>query len=238
MNTPVHTLPKLVLLDWDGTLVDSYRFLKAAHNHVRESFGFEPWDDRAFKDVLRLSTRDTYGRLYGEREEQATAILIRYVDANHADSLVPMDGAQELLETLHALGIPAGIVSNKRHERLAGDVAAMGWSRFVAACVGAGRAERDKPSADPILLAMSDVGYTGEPADVWYVGDTETDLQAAAAARATSVFVLHGMGDADLAERYRPSYVFENLKAFIRAIESTKIGASEEKRLARPGQGL
>ncbi len=215
--------PGLILFDWDGTIVDSYGFLKAAHNHVRERFGFLPWSDADFKTILRHSTREIYGQLYGNREDEATATLRRYVDENHRDSLHLMDGADELVTYLRENGTNTGVVSNKRHERLAADVASLGWDTVFKTVVGAGKAQRDKPAADPLSLAVEESGYEGPISRVWYVGDTITDMECAAASGVTAVFVEHGMGDFKDVSHLKPRYVFQNLTdltAFLRKYDS------------------
>src|SRR3989339_2037575 len=222
----IATLPKAVLLDWDGTLVDSYDFLKAAHNHVRGFYGYELWDDAAFKDVMRRSTREAFADLYGEKAEEIKDRLIAYVDENYVHSIVIMDGANELLEILDKANILVGIVSNKRHERLVMDIQELGWDKYLKVIVGAGEAERDKPAPDPIYLALERLNMRPDECTVWYVGDTATDLESANAAGVASVLMLHGVGGPELVEQYNVSYVFNDLKSLHNAIEG-KISAND-----------
>ena len=106
--------PQAIFFDWDGTLVDTLPWLLTAHNHVRTHLGHEPWSVEDFKKVIRYSSRELYGRLYGEREEEAHTVLRAFMDANHLENLEVLPDALPLLEYLHESGIPAGIISNKR----------------------------------------------------------------------------------------------------------------------------
>ncbi len=218
-NKKINILPHTVLLEWDGTLVDSYEFLKSAHNFVRGEYGYKLWDDMAFKEVMRKSTREAFADLYGEHAEEIREKLFAYVDDNHVHSLVIMDGAEELLKLLNKAGVKVGVVSNKRHERLAGDIIALGWQKYISAAVGAGAAERDKPAPDPILMALGQMNVNHDSQGIWFIGDTSTDLECAIAADVTSIYMLHGVGGKELAERYRPSYVFEDLKDLAIALD-------------------
>ncbi len=226
------SLPEAVLLDWDGTLVDSYDFLKSAHNYVRHKHGYEIWDDETFKQVMRRSTREAFADLYGEQAEQIKDSLITYVDENYIHSLMIMDGAEDLLKTLKNSGLRAGVVSNKRHERLENDIRHLGWDKYIDVVVGAGAARLDKPAPDPILLALEKIRIAPSLVNVWYAGDTATDMESAQAAGVTKILLLHGVGGKELAEQYCPSYVFDDLREFIKAIDGVMLLSKEQKGLA------
>lgn len=218
VDKKIDSLPNVVLLDWDGTLADSYGFLKTAHNYTRKQMGLPVWKNAEFKQIMRYSTREAFTRIYGDEAERAKDILFSYVDTHHADSMHLMDGAEELLRTMSNAGILLGIVSNKRHERLEADVKLLGWDKYISSVVGAGKAEYDKPAPDPLILALEEIGYDGEYSKVWYVGDTETDMEASKSAGTASILVLCGTGDASILQKYTPEYVFENLTDIIFAL--------------------
>jgi phosphoglycolate phosphatase len=220
INPEIDSLPALILLDWDGTLVDSYDFVKGAHNHVRQTFGKQPWNDTEFLDVIQRSTREIYGSLYGKNVEEAQKCLRAYIEENHAQSLRPMDGAEDFLALLAEKNIPAGIVSNKRHERLVPDIEALGWGKWItSSVVGAGYAAKDKPAPDPILAALAMAGYDGDLKSIWFAGDMKADLEAAQAAGVSEILMLHGTGDISLAEIHQPAFVFSDLRALTKAID-------------------
>ena len=52
--------------------------------------------------------------------------------------------------------------------------------------MGASDAKRDKPHPDPVLFALKDSGIA-PAADVWFVGDTSIDIEAANATGCTPI---------------------------------------------------
>lgn len=212
-----HLRPQTVFFDWDGTLVDTLPFLFTAHNHVRETLGYPLWSLPEFKHFTRYSSRELYGSLYGERTAEALDVLQVFYEANHLQKLGVLPDAKPLLERLQTLGIPTGIVSNKRHGFLLREIEHLGWAHLIRVSVGAGVAEKDKPAADPLLLALGQAGLAAGP-DVWYVGDSETDMLTAQAAGCTAVLVRHHHDNEHLIAAHNPPHVFadcRSLQAFI-----------------------
>ena len=50
------------------------------------------------------------------------------------------------------------------------------WARHFGRLVGAGDAARDKPALDPVALALDGSRVPPGP-DVWFVGDTDIDIE-------------------------------------------------------------
>jgi len=203
-------LPKAIFFDWDGTIADTIPFLKEAHSHVRVQMGMKPWSEEEFWELVGHSTREGYHLIYGEDTHKAREILIEYVRANHLKDLKPMAGAKELLETVRKLKIPMAVVSNKMSRSLQEQVKHLGWEGYFISVVGAGDADKDKPSPDPLYLAIKQGGIELDTTDIWYVGDTETDLKLSKNTGATAVFIHHHAHMAPLIETYNPPVVVKN----------------------------
>jgi phosphoglycolate phosphatase len=107
----------------------------------------------------------------------------------HLHHLTLMPGADHLVAL--ADGWPQAVVSNKEGGLLRREVAHLGWNARFRAVVGAGDATADKPDPAPIWHALRTIGVKSGP-EVWYVGDTGSDMQAARAAGCTAVL----LGDA------------------------------------------
>lgn len=203
-------LPKAVLFDWDGTLVDTIPGLRLAHNHVREALGYAPWTEEQFWQNLKRSARELYPDVYGDKSDEALKILYEFVDKNHLNYLSALDDARGVLEILAERAIPCGVVSNKRHEYLLREIRHLGWQDFFFDAMGAGVAQRDKPSADPLFLMLDRTSRGLLPQEVWMVGDTETDLAAGKAAGCPTVLMTHGKDHKSLIEQYNPLYVLND----------------------------
>ncbi len=84
---------------------------------------------------------------------------------------------------------------------------------FFLSCIGAGQAARDKPAADPLMLALDRSGIDIDLSQLWYVGDTVTDLEVSAAAGCRSILLLDGENKDEMIRDHKPFLVLENCRA-------------------------
>ncbi len=202
---------KAVLFDWDGTLVDTTRLIIEAHNHVRSAFGKGPVEEQQRAGVIFKSAREAFPETYGDKAQEAERLFYEYYHAHHKDFLAFFDGTRALLQMLQNAGIPAGIVSNKRHDVLGNEITDSDLTPLVTTYVGAGRAHRDKPAPDPLLMAIEKIDAALTPKDILYIGDTETDLLCAQACGADCIYIHHIEHKKDLIAKYNPIYVANSL---------------------------
>jgi phosphoglycolate phosphatase len=180
--------PRAVIFDWDNTLIDSWIAIQDAQNHTLVTFGQPPWSLAETKQRVRGSMRDTYPQLFGERWLEAGEVFYRRFAERHLENLRPLPGAPEMLAFAADNNRYLAVVSNKKGSYLREEASSLGWERFFGRIIGAFDAPRDKPSPDPVHLALRGIGIaTGS--DVWFVGDADVDLQCAINAGCTPVLV-------------------------------------------------
>ncbi len=197
--------PACILWDWDNTLVDGWAAIEHGLNVTFREFGMPEWDRTMVLARVRGSLRDTFPGMFGDEWERARDVFYTAVRACHLDVLNPMPGAAEAIAAAGRLA-PQGVVSNKQGPLLRAEAAHLGWARHFVTLVGAGDASADKPAAAPLLMALEACGVKPGP-DVWYVGDTVLDMQAARAAGCTAVLIGHALHDGGV-EAARPDIVF------------------------------
>ena len=180
--------PRAFLFDWDNTLVDSWPTIHDALNVTLTAFGKEPWSLDETRSRVRKSMRDSFPKLFGDKWRDAVDVFYERYAAIHVDKLRPIDGAQGMLESLSRTGIYIGVVSNKKGDFLRLEAEHLGWDRFFGAMVGALDADRDKPAADPVDLALATSGIAKGPS-VWFAGDADIDMECAYNAGCTPVLV-------------------------------------------------
>ena len=216
---------KAVLFDWDGTLVDTTALIIEAHNHVRAAFNLPPVQDKEKAGVIFKSAREAFPETYGDQALEAERMFYEYYHAHHKDFLRFFDGALELFQTLSKAGIQIGIVSNKRHDVLGGEIEVSPLKDYIGTFVGAGKAHADKPAPDPLLLAAELLDDTLLTADILYVGDTETDLLCANQCKVDCIYIHHYDIRQDLIDRYHPVFTAQSLHQ----IEMWLFGEDEKK---------
>jgi len=196
---------RAVLVDLDGTLVDSAPDLAAAVNRMLAQLGAPP---------LPLATvRSFIGRGVARLVQQALATADGLNHVDEADALALFErhytecngrhsarypGVLEGLSTLEWLGYPLACVTNKPRPYTMALLDAMALSPYFGAVVCGDGVTPLKPDPAPLLRACHQLGV--QPALGVMVGDSEADATAANRAGMPVYLVRYGYhGDAGLA---------------------------------------
>lgn len=212
--------PDAILFDWDGTLIDSLPALRSYYNHVLGAFSMPLISLEEAKARIRLSARDVFPKIFGDQWQKAFDLYYECVAKTHLDHLVAIDHGEDFLTRLTSLRIPMGVVSNKRHVFLLKEIAHLGWDKYLVANVGAGEAAKDKPAPDPLLMAIDQLHLSPDTHEIWYVGDTETDMMAAVAAGCQPIFIEHGLGTREECVQHGlDPYIFQGFSDLLAEVE-------------------
>jgi len=180
--------PSAILFDWDNTLIDNWSAIHSALNDTLTAFGQPTWTLDEAMSRVRESMRDSFPRLFGERWTEARDHFYAGFRARHLDGLRVCAGAEALLALCRAARIPIAVVSNKNGALLRAEVAHLRWEDWFDAVLGAGDSARDKPDPQPAYDAL-ELLKTPVSSEVWFVGDTETDVDCALAAGLTAILL-------------------------------------------------
>lgn len=180
--------PRAMLFDWDNTLIDSWAAIQDAQNYTLSYFGLKTWTMEEVRARVRGSMRDTFPAMFGERWREAGEVFYARFTEHHLETLKPLPGAEDMLRALRESGVYLGVVSNKKGDYLRAEAARLGWEAYFGNIVGAFDAANDKPSADPVHLALTGSGL-GSDRSVWLAGDTDIDLECACNAGCLPVLV-------------------------------------------------
>jgi phosphoglycolate phosphatase len=169
--------PKAILFDWDNTLtVGTLHFYRMALDKTCEQLGLPLLSEYEWHQLPHVSARDVMGLLFPNHPE-AFGIMDGHFKKYYM-SADPMGGAFELLEFLKKTKVFLGVVSNKTGDILREDVKTLDWCHYFDVVVGSRDFHEDKPSPVPALGALKPSGIPPSK-DVWFVGDSEVDLQCA-----------------------------------------------------------
>ena len=186
---------KLVIFDFDGTLVDSRRLITESNRVVFGQFGFAmPSEDESLS-LVGMSLELVLQRLAGpdapvEKMVATYQRLLPLLRADAAYAEVPFDGAAALLAALSKhkdvhLGIATGHVS----QTIAPALERLGWRSHFSTVQTTDKAP-SKPHPEMLFQALSETNV--EATDAIMIGDTAFDIEMARAAGVPSVAVSWG----------------------------------------------
>ncbi len=192
-------IPKCVLFDLDGTLVDTAPDLGLAANLVREELDLPPLPLAVYRPsasggargLLKVALGMSMDHPdYAQRKER---FLVHYrANLSRGSCLFP--GIPEMLTALEHAGVRWGVVTNKVSALSQPLMDDLGLSARSACLVSGDSTPKPKPAPEPLLLASKLVGVSAR--ECFYVGDDERDILSGRAAHMRTAAAGWGyMGD-------------------------------------------
>jgi HAD superfamily hydrolase (TIGR01509 family) len=129
-----------------------------------------------------------------------------------------LNGAKEVLESLHSHGILMGVASNKFGRFSRGALSHLEVSDYFKTVIGAGDVPRNKPYPDMIEAALKEM--TLPPEEVVFVGDTLTDIETGKQAGVDVYALPTGFySKVELAEK-KPRRILKSLKELNQVVKN------------------
>ena len=191
-------MTRAVLLDLDGTLLDTAPDLAAAANAMLRELALPELAAEAVRDFVGQGIGVLVSRCLaavgsestGEPHEAALSVFARRYEDTNGRSAIEYPGVRAGLEALRAAGLPLACVTNKAARFTGPLLEATGLSRYFDAVVTADAVGKRKPHPEPFLAACRMLGV--DPADAVVVGDSANDARAAKAAGCAFLLVPYG----------------------------------------------
>jgi len=182
---------KAVVFDLDGTLVDSridYERMAGMIRGVLSAAGVPKerlTDRRKIYQIIRGGDRvlAEMGVNPIKRPGIASEMerIMNQVELEGAHLSKPMRNAGETLRALRSRGLGIGIATRGCREYAAESMRLTGLQTYVDKCLARDEVPYPKPDPRHLLDVVTHLG--AKPAEVFYVGDTSTDLETANAAK-------------------------------------------------------
>ncbi|MBZ0070920.1 MAG: phosphoglycolate phosphatase [Gammaproteobacteria bacterium] len=210
--------PHMILIDVDGTLVDSVPDLTFCVDEMMRALGRPARGEAKVRDwvgngVERLVARALIDQLDGEPDaaefQRAYPIFLDLYADNTATRSRLYPGVREGLDYLQAAGYRLGCVTNKAAQFTVPLLTELGVADVFSIIVSGDTLPQKKPDPAPLLHAAAFFGV--DPAQALMIGDSVSDVQAARAAGFQIVCMSYGYNHGEDIRMSNPDAVLDAL---------------------------
>ena len=210
--------PEMILIDVDGTLVDSVPDLAYCVDELMKAMGREPHGEAKVRNwvgngVERLCRRALVGQLEGEPSdadfEKAYPVFLDLYAQNTSKRSRLYPGVSEGLEYLKAQGYQLGCVTNKAAQFTIPLLKDLGIHDDFGIVVSGDTLPVKKPDPQPLLHAAAHFGVTAGQSLM--LGDSQSDVKAARAAGFQIICMSYGYNHGEDIRQYQPDAVIDSM---------------------------
>jgi HAD superfamily hydrolase (TIGR01509 family) len=225
-------MPRVAILDIDGTLVDTNYHHAVAWYRVfrRNGIVLPVW--RIHRHI-GMGGDQLVAALAGDEVEEEKGDAIRDAETELYMELIeevePTEGARELIEELKRRGHAVILASSAKRDEVEHYLDLLDARELADAWTTSDDVEATKPEPDLVVAALDKAGQEVEPRGDGggvMVGDTPWDVKAASRAGVETIAVLTGgFSESELREAGAVE-VFESVAELDRGLDATPLGGS------------
>lgn len=210
--------PKMVLIDVDGTLVDSVPDLAFCVDEMLKAIDMHPHGEAEVRHwvgngVERLVRRALIGQLDGEPDEElfnkAYPIFMELYKENTSKRSCLYPGVKEGVEYLKQAGYRLGCVTNKAAEFTHPLLKDLGLFDYFESIVSGDTLDKKKPDPLPLLYSAEKLGVSAD--ESLMLGDSISDVKAARAAGFQIICMSYGYNHGVDIRESNPDVVIDSM---------------------------
>ncbi len=210
--------PDLILVDVDGTLVDSVPDLAYSIDQMMLQLGMPERGEAPVRQwvgngveklVQRALSNNLDGQVDSELFERAMPLFWSSYENNICVRSCLYDGVLEGLDYMREQAYRLGCVTNKARSFTLLLLDQIGISEYFELAICGDDTARKKPDPLPLLTAASRLGI--EPRQSLMIGDSKSDVQAARAAGFQVICMSYGYNHGEDIRSYEPDAVIDSM---------------------------
>lgn len=204
---------KACIFDASGVLIDDVNAIYTTSNKILEESNIPPVSFEDFQSRTKIPFWEYY-KSFGltEGESKATDTHFRKLYPQYTDLVKLYPEVRDVLEVLKSKGIKMGIVTHLPTFAISQNLDSFGVKEFFDSVVAFEDTDEHKPSAKPLLIALSKLNV--EPSNAIFVGDMIQDILTGRRAGVKTVAVIREKNPYQTKEKlleYNPDYIISNL---------------------------
>ena len=186
---------KLLIFDWDGTLADSAAQIVLAMQTAISGLGLPPRSDESIRELIGLGLNEALMRLYPEMDVATLRALLdgyraRWLGQGGGEAPL-FAGSLEAVRSLHGRGHRLAIATGKSRSGL--NRSLRHHADLAGLLSNTRTADETASKPDPLMLRQLLEEERLQPDEALMIGDTDYDIEMAAAIGMPSVGVICGV---------------------------------------------
>lgn len=205
-------VPRVIVFDLDGTLLDTSADIAAACNHALKTTGRRQLKTEVIRKYVGDGARKLCGRAAGltdsddELDAVVDAFMTYYLD-HPADHATWMPHAKETLEQIR--GVKLALCTNKPRRVTKKLLEAVGIADRFACVIGGGDVQMPKPDPEGLFAIARTLGVDAH--ELVMVGDGPQDIQAGKGVGCRTIAVSCGFTPMAELSQHHPDVILESL---------------------------
>lgn len=202
---------ELIIFDLDGTLIDSRKDIANSVNHTLKAIGLEPLNENIITGYVGNGVRSLMEKILFPANsylfDNGMSIFLDYYAEHLLDNTIFFPGVIETLN--HFAGKKMAVITNKPENLSIKTLRGLGVYSYFKAVLGGDSLEKKKPSPEPVLKVLSDLGIQKDAAII--VGDGLQDIAAGKGAGIRTCAVTYGFTKTEELAKAEPTLIINSL---------------------------
>jgi len=216
---------KLMIFDFDGTLVESAPGILATANAMAEYYGMKKFTIEQVHSAVGTGLDNFIEDMFPEVIKKVSMEKLikqyrRFYDINYKKGLIMFKGVKETLKDLKSKGVKLAIVSNKLSQYVKGINEELGIDGYFDVILGSESVRKRKPDPHPLNLLMK--RFKADKSETLMIGDSQFDIEAGKRAGCFTFFLTYGYADMKAVNRHSPDFRSDNFADILKLAEKTE----------------
>ncbi|MEA1081624.1 HAD-IA family hydrolase [Marinobacter qingdaonensis] len=210
---------KVVIFDWDGTLVDSVEHIAESLHQAATELGFPAREREAYRDIIGLGMVEALEKLYpGISRDEMNRIREGYGRYFFKKVTTPQNvfaGMADVVADIRGSGRGCSVATGKSRRGLDLALVSSGLGEHfdITRC-----ADETRSKPDPTMLEEIVRFYGIDPSEAVMIGDTRYDLDMAQRLGMPSIGVEWGVHKRDVLGEYAPHAIVDTVSDLRRVL--------------------
>ena len=209
---------KLLIFDFDGTIMDTRKTIVIAKQETMRRMGLAIADEQTCAETIGLSAKSGFKKIYPELSDEMLDLCVQNYRKIFDDTKekIPPTLFVDMVDTLNKLkdkGIVCTIATSRNGKSLREFLDKMNITNLFSYLLAAEDTTLLKPNAEPVIKTLNDLSYSTEQTLV--IGDMPIDILMGKNAGVYTCGVTYGNSDRDSLLEAGADYVIDGISELL-----------------------